>query len=558
MPSQRHDSSSVRTLFSGRTTALALAVLAGTALAQAPAHAVPLNPTVNLQDLQIRRNGDTIHAVFRQIVTSQERLLRYCRSPDGGRTWPQREVLLGTTTTYQNRGNFVVDGNDLHVALDNGAWAPHVISSRDGGLTWQAPVMIDTPGTGVFAGAPRLHASNGIVTAIWTATMPGGPIVMTRRSPDGGASWPGPAVRLDLGAPHSGLLANTGDSDLRLFAEGNALHVFWARVTHAGTQQQVIHTCHQRSLDGGATWLATPTIVTTANTNPLQDETWQPAAVGAGVLLVGVGPTVLRSVDQGATWQPVPGFTLGPMRRIHDLHADGSNVFAFGRQGNQLATNASPDGGITWRATPYMILVAMFSVGLQGAVAGGSQFLSVYYPQSQFLAPVFVQSDDFCNNWRLVADQAVLAHVDGDLVLATALTPPTTLSAFVAEGHTTLGQGSAGTGGVVPMLHGRGLPGLGRSFALAVSAALPGAPIGVFVDFGPTTAVPLGPATLYLAQPMGPFLLTGSASGLGSLSVTVPANPALAGLRMASQAFVLDPGVAAGFAATRAVETWVR
>jgi hypothetical protein len=91
-----------------------------------------------------------------------------------------------------------------------------------------------------------------------------------------------------------------------------------------------------------------------------------------------------------------------------------------------------------------------------------------------------------------------------------------------------------------------------------VRDAQPGALGAWFLTFGAAANVPLGSATLYLQQPIGPSVFLTNATGTASLPVTVPATASFAGLRLASQAFVLDAGAAGGFAATRAIETWIR
>jgi hypothetical protein len=197
----------------------------------------------------------------------------------------------------------------------------------------------------------------------------------------------------------------------------------------------------------------------------------------------------------------------------------------------------------------------------QAGVAGDAMFVhgGPWYPQ------VF-QSDDSGVTWRPIIGTAGLglwAGRDGCIVLAAAGSDE--VWAWVLEGHTLLGQGSPGTGGTVPTFRGSGLAGLGRTFALDVAAARGGSLGAVFYSFSPMTGLPLGGgALLFLYQPIGSswFITSGTpgAVGAGAVSVPVvlPANPAFAGLRLASQAFVLDPGVAIGFAATRAVESWIR
>ena len=170
-------------------------------------------------------------------------------------------------------------------------------------------------------------------------------------------------------------------------------------------------------------------------------------------------------------------------------------------------------------------------------------------------------------NWRQVAGdggRGMWAADDGALVLGKTGWNGTDVQAWVLEGHTELGQGSPGTGGVVPTLAGRGLAGLGRTFTLETENARGGAVGACFCAFGPATNTPLGSAVLYLQQPIATLAFaTGGVAGLpgsgtASVPVAVPSSTDFAGLRLLSQAFVVDPAVADGFAATPAIETWIR
>lgn len=78
------------------------------------------------------------------------------------------------------------------------------------------------------------------------------------------------------------------------------------------------------------------------------------------------------------------------------------------------------------------------------------------------------------------------------------------------------------------------------------------------------TGAPFGAATLYVQAPIvtTAFATDGApgTAGFGGavVPVAIPVDPAFAGYTIRSQAFVLDPAVADGFAASGAVETWLR
>ena len=80
---------------------------------------------------------------------------------------------------------------------------------------------------------------------------------------------------------------------------GAMLHALWSHETSAGWR-----TLHQRSFDGGATWLPPAQVV----------KNGAHAIAGGDVATLFVADafnaplaTVLRSIDAGATWTPVSG-----------------------------------------------------------------------------------------------------------------------------------------------------------------------------------------------------------------------------------------------------------
>lgn len=526
----------------------------GVLVGQIPAHAVALDPTVGFFEApQVVRSGESVHAVGWQPTSAGIRTIYYSRSDDGGRTWPVRESMISVAN---QRGliSLAADGDDVHIGFDPGNWMPHVVSSRDRGNTWQPPAAIGGQGFGTTAPTPTVRAFGARVNALWFAEVGGlGRVLWSARSLDRGVTW-GQPQRIDGGAP-SAWAIDQRDEDLRVLGDGAALHVVWRRGIRTGTSQWTYHTLHQRSLDGGVTWLAAPTVVASTTIEGLEEPP-QPAAVGGGAVLVASGSQVLRSLDQGNTWQAVawPGLLSGAWR-VYDLAADGANVLAIGRSnaGNTLLVNASGDAGTTWRHTPYAIAVPTLTPTPFRAHVGGSALL-VTVEFRQFPWTV-IQSDDGANSWRIAGQGTVLAaDADGAFLASIAASD---WWIWPHGGHSVHGVGTAGSGNVVPRLAGRGFAGIGRQFDLAVTLARPTSPVAWFASPGPLTAVPVGSATRYLTQPVALASSLTSSAGEAALSLTVPANPALAGLRIASQAFVFDPAVAAGFTATRAVETWI-
>lgn len=135
---------------------------------------------------------------------------------------------------------------------------------------------------------------------------------------------------------------------------------------------------------------------------------------------------------------------------------------------------------------------------------------------------------------------------------------PTLLGERAPFGANQFGSAAAGSGGRVPRLLAHAPPFLGnRDFALGIGDALGGAPAFLLVGLErtrggtnlagvPLHVVPGGALRLGLA-----LAGQGPGAGFGTRALAVPAAPALIGRRAYVQGFVLDPGAAAGVAATR-------
>lgn len=532
----------------GRFLAGAMAVIGATTglAAQIPSHAVQLNPTAPLEDVRFAGNEQLLHVVGRTIGAFPD-FIHYAHSVDGGRSWPLREVPIAYARAL---GDLVAEGEHVHVVVNAAYTGPHVMTSFDGGNHWLSPVRVSVQSNDSGVSQPRLHMAGLTVNVVWHESRSTGRI-WANRSTDGGLTWQVNDTPLD-----AGLAVGPTTTLPLLVAMGAELHVFWGQAGSPGT------TAYQRSLDGGATWLPVAPMLT--NVFPL-------AAAGSGQVLVmsdSGGAHMLRSTDRGTTWMPITGHGVAQMLA---LAVRDSTVLLVGKLGSGLSglvqLQVSTDAGASWLPVPYTVSSAR-SLSPLAWVTRDALFVHFAFPSDQYSPPgVVIQSDDLGVNWRQVAGQGgrgMLAFDDGALVLTKTGWNGTDVLAWVLEGHTDLGQGSPGTGGVVPTLAGRGLAGLGRTFSLETENARGGAIGACFCAFGPAVSVPLGAATLYLQQPIVTlaFATNGVAglpgSGTASVPVAVPSSTDFAGLRLLSQAFVVDPAVADGFAATPAIETWIR
>jgi ELWxxDGT repeat protein len=105
------------------------------------------------------------------------------------------------------------------------------------------------------------------------------------------------------------------------------------------------------------------------------------------------------------------------------------------------------------------------------------------------------------------------------------------------------GTGCAGQGSLVPTLDANGMPSLGNQrFALLLAAARPSTAAAGLLAID-TANIPIGGGCALLLMPpvLVSFTLPTDALGQAALNLPVPADPNLAGARLAVQAAVLDP-----------------
>lgn len=520
--------------------ALAALLAALPAAAQLPPTALRVDPVTQWYQALLGRDGDTLHLVGTESTSSSGVSVRYSRSTDAGRTWSICDQQLGSNTFASC---LAVVGSRVFVACDNGGFR-NLLASYDGGGTWQSALVLPTG-----SGAVRIHGSGSVVNALCV----GSGYASTRgvylvRSLDGGVTWT-PPVDLSIGLPTSSSATETA---LQIVANGATIHVFWNHRT------PTLHLAHQRSLDGGATWL--PAAQWLANA-PLVG-----AGLGAGRLLVQAGSTLWTSTNDGATWSPLPGHGLAfPI----SLAMDGAEVLAIEAAPTTpplLRTASSSDAGLTWTVAATTFPADSATV-VEASVCGQARFVRHFVTGGNPGDMVLEQSDDGGATWRTVlggASAGFLPGRDGGLVL-TQDANSAGMWAWVLEGHTRYGTGNAGTGGAVPTLSGRGLAGLGHTFRLELANACGGSLAAFVLGFSYGTGPFLGPHTrLWLLQPVTQVmaLTTGAPGqrgvGTASHSVLVPNSVSFVGLMLASQCFVVDPGAPDGFCATESRQSWIR
>jgi len=229
-------------------------------------------------------------------------------SGDGGRNWAAPVRVDGGSSATAKRvqeGSVEVVAGEIRVFwLDerNGAADLWFRASRDGGQSWELEQRLDD---GHAAGAAEVRllrpatTGNGtrLSVALCLTGLPSGDEVRVLTSADGGRNFGAAALM------HGGGSAPRAD----LAAAGAALHLVWMDdVTVPG-----IHAArYQRSLDGGATWLASPVAVSgTINT---MSGDLRIAVSGARVSVVFQDLFAIHAVgsnhssDGGSSWLAVP------------------------------------------------------------------------------------------------------------------------------------------------------------------------------------------------------------------------------------------------------------
>ena len=123
------------------------------------------------------------------------------------------------------------------------------------------------------------------------------------------------------------------------------------------------------------------------------------------------------------------------------------------------------------------------------------------------------------------------------------------------------GTGCAGSGGFVPQLGLEGCPELGGEVELTLRDGLGGAPLLLLFGLD-RDEIPMGLSGCTLdVWPLLPIFidlsLFGSGAGEGSLSIPATIPPDIGAVAFTMQAFVFDPGVPSGRAATNAVDVLI-
>lgn len=289
--------------------------------------------------------------------------IHFNRSLDGGATWLASDVRINRDVPGQAQARepqIACDGSNVYVCWyddRDGSFGIWFNRSSDGGSTWLAQdVRLDgaTPGQ-TDAVLPCLVAEGALVHVVWTDARNGGSDIYWTRSLDGGVTWLADDVRLNETARTTGAAAAPS-----LALQGDHVAVAW-QDARDGLRDIYVN----RSLDGGATWLASEARVDRDTAGA--GDSIAPALClrdGAAHLVWedhrGPAPTILfsTSADAGVTWSlfetpldTAQNAFAAAIRPSLRCCADGSlvSVWRDDRDGRfDVRLTRSTDRGATW------------------------------------------------------------------------------------------------------------------------------------------------------------------------------------------------------------------
>ncbi len=138
-------------------------------------------------------------------------------SNDGGVTWPEEEILPGTTV--QNP-DFLVDDNGIHMVYGGLLFEPEIMYCRstDAGANWTTPVAVSM-GAGVHAQLPQIAIDDSAIHVCWDDDREEYYNTMYSRSTNDGLTW---SIDQRINDTFYGARA-------RLLADEEGLHLVWCQ-----------------------------------------------------------------------------------------------------------------------------------------------------------------------------------------------------------------------------------------------------------------------------------------------------------------------------------------
>lgn len=373
-------------------------ILAPLALTLPAAAQLDVRPSVALQSSSdgtapfVTTDGDLSVAILKQQFFND---LSLVRSDGRGVEWSSQVAIDPANDLapiqYEQA---VIDGDDVVVLWADGRFqfpfGPAAISrvpfvrifdtaTQTFGPEIQVPIQ--SPLSEVESKGMHLAVTEvGGARRILVASIQGEPIgpssglrrIAVHATSDDGANW-----QQTFAQP----LPNPAYGDLRLFAEGSDVHVFWS----APEQVQGFEVFHARSTDGGLTFGPAST-VPGARFDQLFDVDVQGGVLALAWAAIDPQTQTIQvertsSVDGGATWAPVsmlpqsPSATfdtaLSPELEIRPLTGEITLAALALESGSQkLVAQHSPDAGATWLPTQQVATGSAVDIDLQFAGDG--------------------------------------------------------------------------------------------------------------------------------------------------------------------------------------------
>jgi hypothetical protein len=291
----------------------------------------------------------------------------YLRSTDSGQTFSKRLLVTGTGIDLPFDESIICNHKNVFICYvinnDSGSSPAQLwmIISRDGGITWEAPIEVDDGVTGFSTGNNKFYRHSmfmqgSYVYHCWVST--DNTVFSTqglnyRYSSDFGRTWSTTIL----------INSSTIDSPGRpaMVVGGNKVHVTFTDIRSGTTFGNTGETYYVSSDDNGVTWNTEVALSATAAHKTLRPDivvngqniciVWQDQATGNNVLY-----TILSS-DNGLTWGSINTITSssdaidhatfdavgGVLRLYYSIAAGGLGVGT-----NQIGVIESLDNGSTW------------------------------------------------------------------------------------------------------------------------------------------------------------------------------------------------------------------
>ncbi len=493
---------------------------------------------------------ESVYVVWEETRENLYRDIYFNKSNDCGSTWLNTDLRLNTTSSFFGTSKPELSASGDSVFVTWGDTRNHIgfdfprrmdiyfNRSLDGGRTWlNDDLRVETDSSSHMSVFPKIMSEGSSVYVIWSDERNGNPDIYFNRSLDDGSSWLLSDRRLDTDSPGIG-----GSLHPQLAVAGEAVFAVWRDSRQQDPVWGPYDVYFNRSPDRGSSWLSsdlklsrTPGqfsvgIPQVASSSDLVIVAWPDGRFGGSIFCN-------RSLDQGATWlssdvrvdRGSGELLFDGQPRVTVLGMSVYAIWARKKDGEaDIFFNRSSDGGINWLSS---------DIRLDGDQPGAAASLRPEIAMGG--ESVYVTWQDERNG-------------SSDIYFT------------IPFGALPYGEGTPGTGGNTPTLHGTDALTLGSTFTLSINNAIGGA-AGLLAVGGPGSKadIPLAGGSL-LIDPIGrlvPIVLGGSAGvpgeGAVNIQVPIPSFPELIGFNLNFQAALLDPAAVAGMTLTNAIEAWI-